>query len=170
MNKLLLAGLVLLTACRIDTANQSDTDTSVAVTTTDNSVTNSHNTVDNSIEQSEGATPNDNQDDNPGENPSCAGTNGPDGTGGFLWKSEADSDGNLVVLFPSEYDVQFDSVRAVSTQAGEEDEGVFSAFANGDRQHWRFSKPGSSYTGLLYVQNGDEECTWVVSDPSTRQD
>lgn len=97
-------------------------------------------------------------DENSGENPSCIGAFGD----GFLWKPESDSDGSLVILFPSKYVNKFESV------AVDGEEGEFSAFANGDRQHWRFSKSGGEYTGSVVITDQGKSCEFVVINPSER--
>jgi len=97
-------------------------------------------------------------DDKSGVNPSCVGAFGD----GFLWKPESDSDGSLVILFPSKYTVKFESV------AVDGEEGAFSAFANGDRQHWRFSKSGGEYTGSVVITDQGKSCEFVVINPSER--
>lgn len=100
----------------------------------------------------------------------CAGeVLGVDGPGGFLWKPESDSDGNLVILFPPEYGVEFIAVY-VETLAGETEGGVFAGFSNPNRQTWRFSLPGEAYTGRVRVDLGTQECLWNVSQPGNTQD
>jgi hypothetical protein len=105
-----------------------------------------------------------------GTNPNCSASPfGVDGANGFLWKPVSDTRGTLVVLFPSEYDVQFESVSAVRLD-GTIEQGVFSGFANGGRQHWRFSDSGDAYTGELQIHDEAQECNAFVSNPSERQD
>lgn len=99
-----------------------------------------------------------------GENPICLSVQGIDGPNGFLWKPISESNGNLVVLFPTEYSVKFESVVIDGEQ------GRFADFANGNRQHWRFSKPGSQYLGRVVAESMNGECVWQVSNPSERQD
>lgn len=61
------------------------------------------------------------------------------GTQQFLWKPISDSNGNLVVIFPASFNGRISNV-AVNGERG-----TFSSIANGNRTHWRFSKPGSAY-------------------------
>ena len=84
--------------------------------------------------------------------------------GGFLWKPISESNGNLVVLFPKEFTETFQSV----TVNGES--GNFSGFANGDRQHWRFSLPGGDYQSpaTIIAESLNGECQWIVSNTSER--
>jgi hypothetical protein len=87
----------------------------------------------------------------------------------LLWKPVSESDGKLVVLFPSEFDEEFESVSVMSAE-GEIEQGIFAGFTNGDRQTWRFSKEGGEYTGVVEVQTESESCSVVVSDPAERND
>ena len=135
-------------------------DSSIGNSSKNSSDTNISN-IDNSINNPENDSPN-------GQNPNCSGINGIDGSGGFLWKPEGENTGNLVVLFPSEFTDRFLSV--VATIAGDFEEGTFTGFSNGDRQTWRFSKPGSAYDGKLIVDANNQECVWQVANPSDRQD
>lgn len=104
-----------------------------------------------------------------GENPLCLGIKTLDGPGGFLWKPLSESDGNLVILFPSEFVTKFLEVLA-ETLEGEFERGSFAGYGNPDRQTWRFTQPGDAYTGIVIVDTGMGECQWVVPTPSERQD
>lgn len=105
-----------------------------------------------------------------GSNPDCsADPFGADGANGFLWKPVSDTRGSLVVLFPSDYDLQFERVIAVRLD-GSLEQGVFSGFANGNRQHWRFTESGDQYTGELQIFDESQECLAIVSTPSERVD
>ena len=97
-----------------------------------------------------------------GSNPECLTVQ--DINEGFLWKPESDSNGNLVVLFPKNFTEKFQSV-SVNGELG-----VFAAFANGNRQHWRFSKPGSNYeaTAMVKAISMGGECEWVIPNPAER--
>ena len=103
------------------------------------------------------------------QNPVCSGVMDVDGADGFLWKPVSESDGNLVVLFPREFEAVFLEVQ-VFTSGGQSESGRFTGFANGNRQHWRFSMPGSSYDGTVVATSLNGECVWTVSNPSGRQD
>jgi len=126
----------------------------------DNDVTN----IDNSVT--------DTNSDNPtfGNNPSCSnGTNTVDGPDGFLWKSQSESNGKLVVLFPAVFTTEFLKV-LIERPAGTFESATFTGFSNGGRQTWRGSREGAAFTGRLVVDAGNQECEWLVSDPSIRQD
>lgn len=100
----------------------------------------------------------------------CSGLiQGQDGSGGFLWKPESEKDGNLVVLFPAEYDEPFVAV-FVETIGAEIEAGEFDGFSNPNRQTWRFSSPGSAYTGTVRADLGTQECVWQVGRPEIVQD
>ncbi len=105
-----------------------------------------------------------------GSNPDCsADPFGVDGAGGFLWKPVSDSRSSLVVLFPDSYDVQFERVVATRLD-GTQEEGAFSGFANGNRQHWRFVEAGENYNGALQIFDEAQECSAFVANPAERQD
>lgn len=115
-------------------------------------------------ESSDPTTPKD------GSNPDCSSEPfGADGAGGFLWKPVSDSRGSLVVLFPDSFDVQFEQVVAARLD-GTQEEGAFSGFANGNRQHWRFGLSGENYTGELQIFDEAQECLAFVSTPDQRVD
>ncbi len=100
-----------------------------------------------------------------------------DGAGGFLFKPESDSNGNLVVLLPAQLAGKVIDV-VLKDEAGTElDKGVSTGMANpdavGDREHFRFSKPGASYGQNLTVevamQDGSIK-TYKIPNPSERYD
>jgi len=73
------------------------------------------------------------------------------GSGPFLYKPISDSDGKLVVLSSSTFADQVESARI--TKDGQVlDEGRWGGIGNGNRAHFRFSKPGSSYPDNLTVE------------------
>lgn len=84
--------------------------------------------------------------------------------GGFLWKPVSDSNGKLVVLLPSRYNGKVSSV----TVNGEK--GSFSGIANGNRTHWRFSKPGAGYGSNVRVvaATSSGNVTWTVPNGGRR--
>ena len=139
----------------------------------DNSIDNSDNSVNYRPEPNEGPEgPDDGMDEpNPdGTNPVCSGDMGVDGPGGFLWKAVSESDGNLAIHFPKEFQRKFLSVSVVVDQIGIAEEGSFSGFANGSRQLFRFDQPGGAYTGRVIAEDVNQTCFWEVSNPQDRQD
>ncbi len=96
-----------------------------------------------------------------------------DGSGGFLFKPESDNTGNLVVLLPSQFSNNVQSCSLTNAKGKVLEEGTASGIANGDREHFRFSRPGSDYPSGLYVEvklrNG-EALRYQISDPSQRYD
>lgn len=156
----------LFTGCGVDSFNESSE-------STDNSTNDSNNVIDNSVdilEDDEDSDDVDGGEDSDGENPDCSvGTNGVDGAGGFLWKPISEGDGNLVILFPAEFDVPFRDVFVFAT-GGDIESGNFVGFSNGNRQTWRFDFPGSAYTGQVTVDDIGQECDWFVESPGERQD
>lgn len=67
------------------------------------------------------------------------------GSAEFLWKPSSDSDGKLVVIFPAAFNGRITAV-SVNGEAGR-----YSSTANGNRTHWRFSKPGAAYAAPARV-------------------
>jgi len=101
-----------------------------------------------------------------------------DGADGFLWKPESESDGNLVVLLPTEFSGSIDRVEIHNGEPeGEESKLEQGRFAgddhNGNRAHFRFTKPGGDYGDNLslavYFDSGDV-AYWSIGDGATRQD
>lgn len=132
----------------------------------DNSI--NDNSIDNSVDDHSNSTPVPSVRPSPipGINPLCTGT-GALSSSGFIYKPVSDSDGKIVVLFPSEFTVKFESVSAVSTGA-EEIPGVFTGFSNPDKQTWRFPLSAVDFSGILLIINGAEKCTLEVPDPAVR--
>lgn len=67
-------------------------------------------------------------------------------TGGFLWKPTSDKNGDLVILLPKQYTGKVKQVRVLNAEGTKAlAKGKFSGVANGDREHYRFTKSGSAY-------------------------
>ena len=109
-------------------------------------------------------------EDDTATNPLCEGTMTVDGDQGFLWKPISDVDGNLVVLFPAEYQRRFLKVEVINDATLQPEEGNFRGFTNGNRQTYNFSMPGVFYTGQVTAFDINQECVWRVEDPGNRQD
>lgn len=92
------------------------------------------------------------------------------GDAGFLFKPVSDSNGNLVVLLPSS---MTGSITKLVLKEGDTvlEEGADGGVGNGDRQHYRFSKPGASYPAGLIIEatlaDGTTK-TWTIDDTSER--
>ena len=86
------------------------------------------------------------------------------GGGGFLWKPVSDSNGNLVVILPSQYNGKVSSVSVNGER------GSFSGIANGNRTHWRFSKPGAAYgsNAKVVASTSGGNVTWTVPNGGSR--
>lgn len=101
-----------------------------------------------------------------------------DGGGGFLWKPVSDSDGNLVVLLPTDLKGMIDRVEIHSelppTDETKLDEGKFAGDThNGGRPHFRFSQPGEDYGENVHVvvfKDDGSTVTWEIADGSQRYD
>jgi hypothetical protein len=101
------------------------------------------------------------------------------GSGGisneFLWKPTAEKDGKLVVLLPASLTGDVSSLALYSslppTPANRIEDGRYANVGNGDREHFRFSKAGSSYQDGLYVVATLKDGTKVqhqISETSAR--
>jgi len=79
-------------------------------------------------------------------------------TGGFLWKPTSDKNGDLVVLLPKKLTGKVQEVRVLSPDGKKTlGKGKYSGVGNGDREHFRFSKPGSGYPdgAIVYIKLED---------------
>ncbi|MBS2036376.1 hypothetical protein JST97_15405 [bacterium] len=63
---------------------------------------------------------------------------------GFLWKPVSDSDGKLAILLPPQFNGKVSGV-TVTSPDGQSATGRSSGVGNGDRQHFRFNRPGSAF-------------------------
>lgn len=86
------------------------------------------------------------------------------GTGTFLWKPVSDNNGNLVVLLPSSYNGKVSSV-SVNGESGN-----YTGIHNGNRTHWRFSKPGAAYGNNVRVvaKTSGGNASWTVPNGAAR--
>ncbi len=66
-------------------------------------------------------------------------------TGEFLWKPESEKDGKLAVLIPSKFTGKVKSVKIFDKNGKKVGTGEYSGTANGNREHFRFDKPGGKY-------------------------
>ena len=74
-------------------------------------------------------------------------------SGGFLWKPVSESDGKLVVLLPTSLTGKVLGVRVLDSDGKSVlATGRFSSVANGNREHFRFSKPGDSFPAGAIVE------------------
>lgn len=103
-------------------------------------------------------------------NPRCHKVMGPDGAGGFLWKAESENTGNLVILFPAQFQRPFKSVLVYGSKRGAIWSCLYRGKANGNRQHWYCPHPGEKYDGKITAQDIDQRCEWKVPRPADRQD
>ena len=91
---------------------------------------------------------------------------------GFLWKPVSESDGKLVVLLPSAYRGGRVSSTKVYSGGAFLEQGRYTLDANGDRPHFRFSKPGASYgkniTVIATLRDGVTQQSWSVPDGARR--
>lgn len=101
-----------------------------------------------------------------------------DGNGGFLWKPQADNTPRtLVVLLPPEFNGVTATVelhRAQPPTAGTLIErGRYTGIANGNRGHWRYTRPGADYGAnvvvLVWRDNGSR-VGYVIPSGAERVD
>lgn len=101
------------------------------------------------------------------------GTDPRDGAGGFLFKPVSESDGNLVVLLPTKFKGDVESVILRDMEDREIDRGREAGYHNGDRQHFRFSKPGADYGSNVSLEikflDGSIQ-RYDIPNPSERYD
>lgn len=82
----------------------------------------------------------------------------------FLWKPASDNDGCLVILLPA-------SVNASGVTVNGEAHKAYTGRANGNRQHYRFRKPGASYgvnVAVVAKLTAGGVKTWTVPNGSAR--
>lgn len=91
-------------------------------------------------------------------NPAITSLSFPDGPGGALWKPVSEGDGNLVILFPGDWQAPF-RVQVQRTN-GNLEACIFGECGNDDslgpRQTCRVSLPGAAYTGLLVIEGASD--------------
>lgn len=97
---------------------------------------------------------------------------GPRGAGGgFLWKPISENTGKLVVLLPPQYTGQVSASFVATTGGSVIEQGRFSSVANGNREHYRYSKPGSGYSaGVVVVADlkAGGSVHWPIPSPGSR--
>jgi hypothetical protein len=89
----------------------------------------------------------------------------------FLFKPVSDTTSNLVVLTPSSKTGSVSSVLLKDAAGALLEQGSFSGVGNGNREHFRFSKPGASYPANLQIETLFKDGTSEnisISDPSQR--
>ena len=93
------------------------------------------------------------------------------GSGGFLWKPISEGDGNLVVLLPSSLRGR---VNGASIERGGStvERGRFTGDThNGNRPHYRFSRPGAAYGSGLTLRaflSGGGTQAWSIPNGASR--
>lgn len=112
-----------------------------------------------------------------GATSSVTGSQDMDGSGGFVWKPVSESDGKLVIVLPKELKGSIDRVEIHSSlppsEATKLDGGRFTGNNNGERPHFRFSKPGAEYGDNVHVvgfKNDGSTVTWDIGDGGQRYD
>lgn len=96
-----------------------------------------------------------------------------DGGGGFLWKPISDSTGKLAILFPPKYSGSLVSCELFGPNGQSLGKGSDGGVGNGDRQHYRFPKPGGQYpagTTVVGTLANGEKITYTIDRPGSRID
>lgn len=91
----------------------------------------------------------------------------------FLWKPVSDSDGKLAVLLPSSLDAQSVTVSGPNFNETVNAGGRQGGRGNGQRQHFRYSKPGTDMQGPVQVSvqlTGGGSKTITINKPSERNE
>lgn len=96
-----------------------------------------------------------------------------DGVDGFLFKPVSDTQGKLVVVLPKDLTGKISKVVLRDLTGKELESGQYGGVGNGDREHFRYNKPGGSYPANLIVDvvlKGGGNKTYSIADPSKRYD
>ena len=90
--------------------------------------------------------------------------------GGFLWKPVSESTGKLVVLLPSAYTGKTDRKAILTTPDGATQTAKYHGVHNGNREHYRYAKPGKDYPAGTTISIVAQGATWIwtVAKPSER--
>lgn len=111
----------------------------------------------------------------PNPDPPSGGAPNPDKPGdyraGFLWKPVSENRDKLVVLIPKAFTGHSRKDGLLYSSSGIE-RGSYSGVANGDREHYRFSKAGGSYPSEVEfrVSCGQHLWCWRIPRPAERYD
>lgn len=93
-------------------------------------------------------------------------------TGGFLWKPVSDKNGDLAILIPKQLTGKVKEVRILHPDGTKSiAKGKYSGVGNGNREHYRFTKPGGGYPdgAIVLIKLEDGSARHVrISDTSKR--
>lgn len=90
---------------------------------------------------------------------------------GFLWKPISDSDGKLAVLLPPSLTGKVSGVRVLSPAGEVLANGRHGGIGNGDREHFRFDRPGGAFPSGAIVEvtlKTGEVKRIEIAEPSSR--
>jgi len=93
------------------------------------------------------------------------------GSGGFLWKPVSEGDGKLVILLPGSLRGRVSGC-SISGSFGSENGRFTGDTHNGNRPHYRFSRPGASYGSNITVtaRTTDGTRTWRIPNGASRNE
>jgi len=101
-----------------------------------------------------------------------SGIGSPGIVGSFVWKPISENDGRLVVLLPRAYTGRVTMAYIVREDGSFVESGRFSGDThNGNRAHYRFSRPGADYGNRLFlvaVMNDGEVVHWFIPEGARR--
>lgn len=102
--------------------------------------------------------------------PPSAGVAPGGGSGGFLWKPDSESTGNLVVLLPGKLHKRTLGKATLSGSFGSETVNMRHEHHNGNRPHFYFSRPGSAYgTNIKVTAPLIDGSTYTTTVPNGAQ-
>lgn len=93
------------------------------------------------------------------------------GSGGFLWKPVSEGDGKLVILLPGSLRGRVSGC-TISGSFGSENGRFTGDTHNGNRPHYRFSRPGANYGSNITVtaRTTDGTRTWRIPNGAQRNE
>lgn len=95
------------------------------------------------------------------------------GASGFLYKPVSDNTGKLVILTPSKLAGLIQGVKLYDPAGKLIESGRYTGNGNGGRDHFRFSKPGSSYPDGMVVEvslSTNDKVRYVINETSNRSE
>ena len=108
-----------------------------------------------------------------GKSAGMGSSGGAGGASGFLYKPVSDTTGKLVVLTPSKLAGLIQGVKLYDPAGKLIESGRYTGNGNGGRDHFRFTKPGSSYPDGMVVEvtlNTQDKVRYVINETSNRSE
>lgn len=108
-----------------------------------------------------------------GKSAGMGSSGGAGGASGFLYKPVSDTTGKLVILTPSKLAGLIQGVKLYDPAGKLLESGRYTGNGNGGRDHFRFTKPGSSYPDGMVVEvtlNTQDKVRYVINETSNRSE